>query len=96
MPCGVSIATQSPPATPRCRAAAGCRTTSGSSARLRKLGKAFFLIDQIVVDGLVWLVGFIPQASGFTLKLTTQRGYLQGYAGAMAFGILIILLVVFC
>ena len=28
------------------------------------------MIDQIVVDGVVWLLGFIPQASGFALKLT--------------------------
>jgi NADH:ubiquinone oxidoreductase subunit 5 (subunit L)/multisubunit Na+/H+ antiporter MnhA subunit len=62
---------------------------------LRKLGKAFFLIDQIVVDGFVWLMGFIPQASGFTLKLTTQRGYLQGYAAAMLFGVAVILLAIF-
>ena len=62
---------------------------------LRKLGKAFFIIDQIVVDGVVWLMGFIPQASGFTLKLTTQRGYLQGYAAAMLFGVAVILLAIF-
>jgi NADH-quinone oxidoreductase subunit L len=62
---------------------------------LRTLGRVFFAIDRIVVDGLVWLIGFVPQLSGFTLKLTTQRGYLQGYAGAMAFGILVILLIVF-
>jgi NADH-quinone oxidoreductase subunit L len=62
---------------------------------LRTLGRAFFLIDQIVVDGIVWLLGFIPQASGFALKITTQRGYLQGYAAAMLFGIAIILLLVF-
>jgi NADH-quinone oxidoreductase subunit L len=62
---------------------------------LRTLGRAFFLIDQMVVDGVVWLLGFIPQASGFALKITTQRGYLQGYAAAMLFGIAIILLLVF-
>jgi NADH-quinone oxidoreductase subunit L len=62
---------------------------------LRTLGRAFFVIDQMVVDGIVWLLGFIPQASGFALKLTTQRGYLQGYAAAMLFGIAVILLVIF-
>jgi len=62
---------------------------------LRSVGRVFFAIDRIVVDGLVWAIGFVPQLSGFTLKLTTQRGYLQGYAGAMALGILVILLVVF-
>lgn len=62
---------------------------------LRKLGRVFFLVDRIVVDGVVWVIGFIPQASGWTLKVTTQRGYLQGYAAAMLFGIAVILLVMF-
>jgi NADH-quinone oxidoreductase subunit L len=62
---------------------------------LRRVGRVFFAVDRIVLDGLVWLVGFVPQLSGFTLKLTTQRGYLQGYAGAMVLGILLILLFVF-
>jgi NADH-quinone oxidoreductase subunit L len=62
---------------------------------LKRLGRAFFVIDQIVVDGIVWLIGFVPQASGFALKLTTQRGYLQGYAAAMLFGVAVILLVIF-
>ena len=62
---------------------------------MRRLGDAFFVIDRYIVDGLVWLVGFVPQLSGFALKLTTQRGYLQGYAVTMLFGIAVILLVVF-
>ncbi len=62
---------------------------------LRDLGRAFFWIDRVIVDGLVWLVSFVPQLSGFALKLTVQRGYLQGYATAMLFGILAILLFVF-
>ena len=52
-------------------------------------------IDRYVVDGFVWLFGFIPQLFGFTLKLTTQRGSLQGYAAAMLFAIALILLVLF-
>ena len=35
------------------------------------------------------------QAGGFALKLTTQRGYLQGYAVTMLLGVAVILLVVF-
>jgi NADH-quinone oxidoreductase subunit L len=62
---------------------------------LRTVGEIFFAMDRIVVDGIVFLISFIPQASGFALKLTTQRGYLQGYAVTMLFGIAIILLVVF-
>jgi NADH:ubiquinone oxidoreductase subunit 5 (subunit L)/multisubunit Na+/H+ antiporter MnhA subunit len=61
---------------------------------LRHLGRVYYWIDRIIVDGLVWAIGFVPQFSGFALKLTTQRGYLQGYAGAMAFGIVVILLIV--
>ena len=44
--------------------------------------------------GVVWLIGFVPQLSGFALKLTTQRGYLQGYAATMLLGIAVILLIV--
>jgi NADH-quinone oxidoreductase subunit L len=62
---------------------------------LRSLGKLFFAIDRIVVDGIVGAVGFIPQLGGFALKLTIQRGYLQGYAAAMLLGVVIILLVIF-
>ena len=63
---------------------------------LRTLGKLFaFVIDRFIVDGLVNLAGMIPQAGGVFLKLTVQRGYLQGYAAAMLFGIAIILFVIF-
>ena len=62
---------------------------------LRHIAKVFFAIDRAVVDGLVWAIGFVPQLSGFAVKLTVQRGYLQGYAAAMLFGVLAILLLVF-
>jgi NADH-quinone oxidoreductase subunit L len=62
---------------------------------LRHLSKVFFAIDRAVVDGVVWAISFVPQLSGFALKLTTQRGYLQGYAATMFFGVLAILLLVF-
>jgi NADH-quinone oxidoreductase subunit L len=62
---------------------------------LRALGRIFFAIDKYVVDGIVWLISFIPQASGWALKLTTQQGYLQGYAATMLFGVAIILLIIF-
>jgi NADH-quinone oxidoreductase subunit L len=58
------------------------------------LGQAFFWMDQKIVDGLVWLIGFIPQASGFGLKLSTQRGQLQGYALTMLLGVLLVLWIV--
>ena len=47
------------------------------------------------IDKIVDLVGLVPQFSGFALKLTVQRGYLQGYATAMLFGIMVILLILF-
>ena len=62
---------------------------------LRSVGRLFFAMDRIVVDGLVWMISFIPQASGFALKLTTQRGYLQGYAVTMLLGAAVILMFMF-
>jgi NADH-quinone oxidoreductase subunit L len=62
---------------------------------LRDIGSGFFWVDRMVVDFIVWVIGFIPQLGGFALKLTVQRGYLQGYATAMLLGILAILLFVF-
>jgi NADH-quinone oxidoreductase subunit L len=62
---------------------------------LRKFGQVFFAVDRFVVDGLVWLAGFVPQLTGFFLKLTLQRGYVQGYALTMLLGLAIILAVVF-
>jgi NADH-quinone oxidoreductase subunit L len=62
---------------------------------LRGFGRVLFAIDRYVVDGLVWLVGFVPQVFGFTLKLTTQRGSLQGYAVMMILGVAAVLLYVF-
>jgi NADH-quinone oxidoreductase subunit L len=62
---------------------------------LRAIGVVFFWCDRFVVDTTVWLVSFIPQAGGWMLKLGLQRGYLQGYAAAMLFGIAVILLIIF-
>ncbi len=63
---------------------------------LRILGKLLAnVFDRFVVDGLVNLAGMIPQAGGVFLKITVQRGFLQGYAAAMLFGVAIILLVIF-
>jgi len=62
---------------------------------LRTFCRFLFGIDRYLVDGLVNLMGWVPQLSGFTLKLTVQRGYLQGYATAMLFGIMVILVIIF-
>jgi len=62
---------------------------------LRMLGRVLYNIDRFLVDGLVNLAGFLPQVPGYSLKLTVQRGYLQGYATAMLFGIMVILVIIF-
>jgi NADH-quinone oxidoreductase subunit L len=62
---------------------------------LRALGRAFFAVDRFVVDGIVNVFAWTPQLSGFALKITTQRGYLQGYALTMLLGIAVILIILF-
>jgi NADH-quinone oxidoreductase subunit L len=62
---------------------------------LRMLGRVLFAIDTFLVDGIINMLGWIPQLSGFALKLTVQRGYLQGYATAMLFGLMVILMLIF-
>lgn len=62
---------------------------------LRGLGRFFFGFDRFIIDGIVWTIGFIPQLGGFALKLSTQRGYLQGYAVTMLLCIAVILLFMF-
>ncbi len=62
---------------------------------LRILGRLCFAMDRFVIDGAVFLVSFMPKFLGFTLKITTQRGSLQGYGLSMVLGIAIILLFIF-
>jgi NADH-quinone oxidoreductase subunit L len=62
---------------------------------LRMLGKIYFAIDRFLIDGIVSTVSWVPQLSGWALKLTVQRGSLQGYASAMLFGLMVILLIIF-
>ena len=62
---------------------------------LRLLGRVLDAIDRFIIDGLVFLAAFVPQVTGFTIKIATQRGYLQGYAVGIMFGLAIILLVMF-
>jgi NADH-quinone oxidoreductase subunit L len=59
---------------------------------LRWVGRRFFDIDTWIVDGLVATVGLIPQLSGLAMKISTQRGYLQGYAATMLLGLAAILM----
>jgi NADH-quinone oxidoreductase subunit L len=62
---------------------------------LRGLGRVLFDADRYLVDGFVAAVGWVPQLGGWVLKLGVQRGSLQGYAAAMLFGVLFILLLVY-
>jgi NADH-quinone oxidoreductase subunit L len=62
---------------------------------LRLLGRVLYVIDRTVVDGLVRVVGYVPQVGGFILSQTTERGYLQGYAAAMLMGVAVILILIF-
>jgi NADH-quinone oxidoreductase subunit L len=59
------------------------------------LGRAFFWVDRKIIDGLVALLAWVPMRAGDVLRVTVQRGYLQGYATAMLFGIAVILLIIF-
>ena len=68
---------------------------AGIVESLRSAGRVMYGFDGKVIDGLVWMVSFVPQGSGFVLKLSTQRGQLQGYALTMLVGIVILLVLVF-
>jgi NADH-quinone oxidoreductase subunit L len=58
-------------------------------------GESAYRFDKWIVDLLVNMVGWICQLTGYFVKFTTQRGYLQGYAAAMLLGLAAILLLVF-
>ena len=62
---------------------------------LRNGSRGLFVIDRLVIDGLVRVFGFAPAAGGWVVRFTTQRGYLQGYAVMMLLGIAAILVFVF-
>jgi len=47
------------------------------------------------IDGAVFAVALVPQAAGATLRYTTQRGYLQGYALSFLLGLAVILALMF-
>jgi NADH-quinone oxidoreductase subunit L len=62
---------------------------------LWRLGAGYDAFDRWIIDGAIWFVSFVPQVMGFSLRLTLQRGYLQGYAAGMLFGIVVILVAIF-
>jgi len=64
-------------------------------APLRFGGTVLSWLDRFVVDGVVFVVGFFPQLTGYTMKRTVQRGFLQGYALSMLLCTAVILIWVF-
>ncbi|MFT3786875.1 MAG: NADH-quinone oxidoreductase subunit L [Tepidisphaeraceae bacterium] len=61
----------------------------------RVIGYILGILDDVVVDGIVFLVSAVTTGESLLLKNTVQRGYLQGYALAAIVGIAAILAVVF-
>jgi len=57
------------------------------------MGRFCYAVDCYVIDSLVWLVAFVPQALGFTAR-TTQQGALQGYGLSMVLTLVILLVAV--
>ena len=62
---------------------------------LHGLGRLLWFGDRYIIDGAVAAVSWVPQLGGWVLKLGVQRGSLQGYAAAMLFGVVVILVLVF-
>jgi NADH-quinone oxidoreductase subunit L len=60
---------------------------------LRTLGEVFFVIDRLVIDGVVALVGWMPGELGRWIR-PLQHGRLQGYGLSMALGTAVVLLVI--
>jgi NADH-quinone oxidoreductase subunit L len=60
---------------------------------LHALAQLFYLLDRLLVDGLVNLAGLLPRALGASIR-PSQSGQLHGYAVAMAGGIGLLLLII--
>lgn len=60
---------------------------------LKVAAHVFFLLDKLLVDGLVNAAGWAPSAIGRTIR-PSQSGVLHGYAVAMVGGVAFILLIV--
>ncbi len=58
---------------------------------LRLLGHVLSIFDRFAVDGLVFLVGFAPQLTGYTIK-PTQSGRLRYYGIGMVTGVAVVIL----
>jgi len=60
---------------------------------LRIFAIVLSIFDRYVIDGMVFIVGFVPQLIGYSLK-PTQRGFLQQYAIGMIAGLVVVILLV--
>ena len=60
---------------------------------LRAIGYACFVIDQLVIDGLVMFFGVIPRLLGLSVQ-PAQRGVLQGYGLGMLTGMAVLIVIV--
>lgn len=59
---------------------------------LRAVGYVCFIIDQLIIDGLVMTVGLVPRLLGHSVQ-PTQRGVLQGYGLGMLSGAAVLIIV---
>ncbi len=55
------------------------------------LGQALSIFDRFVVDGVVFVIGFFPQFTGYILK-STQSGRLRYYGIGMIAGVVVVIL----
>ncbi len=62
---------------------------------LRLKAQLFFVIDQLILDGLVQLVGWLPGNTLGRAAQKTQTGRLQGYGLGMAAGLAILAVLIF-
>ena len=60
---------------------------------LKLMGSVFFLIDRLVIDGMVAIVGLLPSQMGKFVR-QSQTGVLQGYGLGMVLGLAGILIMV--
>jgi len=61
---------------------------------LRMLGNVCFIVDRLVIGGLVAAVAFIPRMLGHAAR-PAQHGVLQGYGLGMASGVAMLLIMVY-
>ena len=61
---------------------------------LRAIGHLCFVIDRLIIDGLVTAVSSVPRVMGMAVR-PTQRGEIQGYGIGMAVGLIVLMVIVF-